>query len=58
MLFVFFSGQKCKEKIKGVAKRFFINVPDKITDLVPMYLWMRWRTQGYVVMGRKYLFVG
>jgi hypothetical protein len=26
---------------------------DKIAGLTPTYLWVRWRTQGYIVLGRK-----
>ena len=45
-----------KEK-KGLQK-VFISDPDKITGLAPTYLCVWWRTQGYVVLGRKCLFVG
>lgn len=46
-----------REKERG-RKKFFINVPDEIAGLTPTYLWVWWRTQDYIVLGRKCLFIG
>lgn len=47
-----------KRKEKGSQKGFFINVSDEIAGLAPTSLRVRWRTQGYVVLCRKCLFIG
>ena len=49
--------KKCKKKRKWVAKKFFINVYEKIAGLSLTYLQVRRRTQGYIFLGKKMFYL-
>lgn len=57
IVFAFLEFRKFEIKIKKTKNKFFIRVADETLNLAPMYLQVRWRIQGYVVLGRKYFVV-